>query len=158
MCIRDRFITAVREEWDMPRDGGRKRRLNDTVSTLRRCVRRHKERHKRSREQVAQDKGRRISTLWYVRICLSKPTLPVRTLENICRDFPVEETRLIKKDRIAYVRDAFVQLLKYLNRANIAYEMANIEVGIQSAENSPVFLLHVQDLRPWLCDNCCVQC
>eukprot|EP00973_Karenia_brevis_P020338 2791441-Karenia_brevis.AAC.1 len=84
----------------------------------------------------------RIRALWFVRIALAPPTLPMRTLADVCRDFCVEETQQASFTYIGTVRDAFAEIIKSLNKQVLSSRIASLKVADSECASSSVFITH----------------
>ena len=108
------LLDTLARQFDQPRRAGRKRlslsEAATNVAKVRRSLRYQSCMRQKVEDELAKERafkmGRRIQALWLVRVCVAKPTLPARTVESFCRDFPLEETRQISHTQISHVRDA----------------------------------------------------
>ena len=87
----------------------------------------------------------RIQHIWYVRVALAKPTMPMRTLSDFCRGFPEQEAKHISHTYVGAARDAMCEAIKRMNRDAVADLVSNLPLGKTQAETAPVFVLHVHD-------------
>ena len=122
---------VLNAEFEDRRRAGRKRQsLAFKQGLIRRL--RGKLRHQTNERQKLETRfrredrlGGRIAHLWFVRAGLAAPTLPVRTVADLCRDFPAEECKNISHYKVGRVRDAFCEIVKRLNRKSIAEDMSS---------------------------------
>ncbi len=56
----------------------------------------------------------------FLRTGLSNPSVPAGTLEDLCREFCVEEGLQISRTYISQVRDAFCEVVKGMSRVEVA--------------------------------------
>ena len=73
---------------------------------------------------MGQRVGGQIAKMWFVRVAFSSPCLALRALATFCRDFPLVEQAVISHEYVARVRDAFAEILKMLNRRELAAAVA----------------------------------
>ena len=76
---------------------------------------------KQAEEEIAnvmpRRQGNQIAALWYLRVGLARPTVPIAALSEFLRDFPVDATQYIGASSIRKAKDAFCSLVLKNNRA-----------------------------------------
>ena len=89
----------------------------------------------------------RISNLWRVKIATSPPSVPCRTFERFCRDFPTTEVQNVSATSISITRDAFAEALKKVNRDVIAVQSRDASrILNRDGQETPCFVVvHVHD-------------
>ena len=95
-----------------------------------------------------------IENVWFARVGLSNPFLPSRKLEDFGRDFVLDEAKQLSHTYIGCVNDAFVEVVKRLNRDEVRAafsEWASAPAryvrsdGTAVSESTPVFIPHIYD-------------
>ena len=93
--------------------------------------------------QFGGERGQEDPTV--LRVGLTAPNIPSRSLAQWCRDFNIIEYDAISHGSITKSRDAFAEILKRLNRQEV-----NNKVSLPSLQASPdshttVFVPHIHD-------------
>ena len=78
----------------------------------------------------AQESGR-ICNVWFVRVGLPPPNVPVRTLADWCRDFNLDLKHTISYASVGHVRDAFCEIMKRGNREAL---VSNVRMALAVAD------------------------
>ena len=96
----------------------------------------------------------RIQNVWLVRVAFSDALLSARSLSSWCCDFGVEPSKVISHSYIARVKDCFCQLVKSLNKQEIALQALNQPVANHGDASKPFFVVHQHDeasmrVRSW---------
>lgn len=68
------------------------------------------------RSEISPRDGLRITYAWLIRTGLADPTLPASTLASLCNEFALSEKQTISKTSVSNVRDAWVEIIKQMNR------------------------------------------
>ncbi len=128
------------------------------VAELKRCrpsVVERKESHKRAntlhyhkkqlahcraalRSQARSRVGGQITKMWFIRVAFAPPGLSLRALSEFCRDFPEVESKAISHEYVSRIRDAFAEVVKGLNRQEIA-------LAAGRSPKEPLLLAHLHD-------------
>ena len=112
-----RLLDSLSEEFDQPHAPGTKRR---SLGQMARSLKYQKEVRGKLESALTRERGERlggrIQALWFVRVCMAKPSIPLRTIANFCRDFPIQETKQICHTTVSHTRDGFVELVKQMNK------------------------------------------
>ena len=97
---------------------------------------------------VAERDGGQIKAIWHIRVGLAHSSIPMRTLQDICRDFSVSEANQVSFGYVGPIRDAFCELVKGQSRARACSLVAAARPsGIErpEVETRPLYVRHVQD-------------
>ena len=89
----------------------------------------------------------RIQRIWLVKICLSKPTVPSRTLASFLQDYPARDTQQVSHVRIGQVLDTCVELVKEWNCdeiTNVATQALQADESVQRNAGR-VLVKHIHD-------------
>ena len=151
-CIQS-LLGALEDEFELV-DVGSKPATNEATADaklkrLRVDVSRQKRKYEESQaaltEAIADKMGGRIQNIWFVRVGLARPTLPMRSLRDFCRDFPVVETANISYEYIGATRDAMCEIIKQINQSAVVEAVAALTPIVGCTETTPVFLPHIHD-------------
>jgi hypothetical protein len=69
-----------------------------------------------------------IHYLWFIRVGSGDPTIPARSLESWCREFPHDEAQQTSRTYINTIRDAFCEIANGLSRKQAKAVVANSRV------------------------------
>ncbi|CAK0814231.1 unnamed protein product, partial [Prorocentrum cordatum] len=113
-----------------------------TSAQISRSLKKQKEKVGQIRKRLGAEGARghrgRIELIWFVRAGLADPSIPRRVLANMFYDHPLEHSQPISQSLVSVVRDAFVEVLKKINRSRASYL-------VSSPGSDPLFVHHVHD-------------
>ena len=120
---------ALVQEFDLAPVGGRPRNTTEDLRSRFRAAQKalvyRKQKADQLQEQLRTDSGsrlgNRIRAIWFVRTGLARPTMPARSLSELCAEFPIMECHAIGETRITLVRDAFCEMVKACNRDHVRH-------------------------------------
>jgi len=148
------LVIALDAQFDISKKRGRpRRRYEETLEdkrNLQQKLRRQTELTKQAEESLVNERGSRLScriqSVWMIRAALAPPNIPVRKLSGMFRDFSVVETNQMSHSYISKARDAFVEIIKGMNRKQLSHALsASLPAGEPAQESMPVFIKHVHD-------------
>lgn len=111
---------------DLNLDAFKRRKLRSSLTVRQFQSRCAKLRHKCKKLQAEVDliKGEklagRVQHVWCIRAGLAPPNIPPQSLSELCKDFGVEEAKVLSRTYITQVRDAFI--IKIANVAEVTFE------------------------------------
>ena len=143
---------ALSSDFDSLVSAGRKRQAQhgtvEECRKLQRCLGESKNVAADLRGQIKQEQhatvSRHIKHLWYIRVGLSPPTMLATSLSQFLREWCVDESSQISDRYIGHVRNAFAELLKDINVAEIQAMVANAATEA-ATDFVSVICSHVQD-------------
>ena len=101
------------------------------VSKMQNALRYQKRRRKMVEAELDLERnphrGKLVQSLWFVRIGMASPSIPARTLASILADIPQHESAGVSHWYIGRVRDAFAELLKLLQVAELSRQVFDLE-------------------------------
>jgi hypothetical protein len=155
-CI-ESLRLALDAEFDPLREDARgRKRVISSVDAVQAEVHRLKrqEYHQRSQRQAKENNlktlegrklGARICNVWLLRAALAPPNLPARTVVEWARDFNLDEEQVIGYSSVGFVRDAFCEVLKEMNRQELVSAVSGLGASGSSRESLPIYITHVHD-------------
>ena len=75
---------------------------------------------------------------------LAPPNIPPQSLSELCKDFGVEEAKVLSRTYITQVRDAFTEIIKRGNVAELTFEASTIWQS-QSGKAPAIIVSHLHD-------------
>ena len=152
------LVTALSLDFDGRQQSGRKRyggelAPSEIVPKLRRSCRHHSDKRKEAELALVSDRadriGCRIRSVWFARVGLAPPSMPSRSLASFCRDFSVEESDKLSFSYVGRLRDAFVEIIKSMNRDQISktFSASLRSTGGAASEGRTVFIKHVPSVH-----------
>ena len=87
----------------------------------------------------------RIQSLWFIMVAFADPAMPLQGLSTWCAEFGVEEQGGISSTYITRIRDAMCQVLKKMNRQELAMQAASLPCIAETDISEPIFATHVHD-------------
>lgn len=86
-----------------------------------------------------------IQSLWFIMVAFADPAMPLQGLSTWCAEFGVEEQGGISSTYITRIRDAMCQVLKKMNRQELAMQAASLPCIAETDISEPIFATHVHD-------------
>ena len=144
------LLKAFDDEMEDIRDSASDRRRNrrkeitvQRVEKLQKALTYQSNKARKVAQELALERGARLGlklqTIWLVRTGLSKPTIPARSLVDMCNEFPLgNSTNVISHQRVSVARDVFAELIKHCNRVHV-------QKMVRESSSALVVLRHVHD-------------
>ena len=135
---------------DLNLDAFKRRKLRSSLTVRQFQSRCAKLRHKCKKLQAEVDliKGEklagRVQHVWCIRAGLAPPNIPPQSLSELCKDFGVEEAKVLSRTYITQVRDAFTEMIKRGNVAELTFEASTIWQS-QSGKAPAIIVSHLHD-------------
>ena len=145
------LMAALVEEFDFPQSsiGPPPSLVAAKIAKMKRTLRSTKRKLDESNAALADALGNRVKArirhIWFIRVGLARPTLPMRALSDFCRDYPADEVKHMSHVYVGAARDAFCELIKTANRDTLTHLVASFSAGSNACETSPVIMCHIHD-------------
>ena len=130
----------------------RVRNSQPSSQTLKRRVRNLRQKRSQANQQLhafsaEKDYGQqcRVRDAWFVRIGLAPPSVPERVLSKWLRDMAIDDQAPVSCSRVGMVRNAWCEVLKTLNRTEVASLVSSLRPPCTPAAVISVFVTHVYD-------------
>ena len=141
--------TAIRDEFDLlprPSKTGRSEEEADSRKRLQNALSYQKRRREDADARLRNFQGKKIGGVlnrtWFARLALSSPVVPSREFRQWCRSVALDGEAVISHSYVERSRDALCEVIKHLNREQLAGRAA---VGIVAGSRLQIHMMHLHD-------------